>query len=79
MTITITVELMGSLRRPEGKRKFQLKISVGSTIKNLLADLMFSEEESQYLLSYIGSTQLKNDHVLKDGDSVFITALVGGG
>ena len=79
MTIKITVELMGSLRRPAGKRKFPLEISELSTVKNLLAEIKFSEEESSYLLVYIGSVHVKNDYILKDGDSVFITALVGGG
>ncbi|MHA1449208.1 MAG: MoaD/ThiS family protein [Candidatus Hodarchaeales archaeon] len=79
MTITITVELMGSLRRPAGKRKFQLEIDDNLTIQNLLSELNFSAEESRYLLAYIGLKEVKSDYILKDGDSVFITALVGGG
>ncbi|MHA2296541.1 MAG: MoaD/ThiS family protein [Candidatus Hodarchaeales archaeon] len=79
MTIKINIELMGALKTPTGKRKFDFELEEGSTINHLLEKLKFTEEDRKYLLTYINSNHVKRDHVLEEGDEVFITALVGGG
>ncbi|MFW9996260.1 MAG: MoaD/ThiS family protein [Candidatus Odinarchaeota archaeon] len=79
MTIKIKIELMGSLKTPTGKRKFNFELEDGTNVRQLLKKLDYSEEDAKYLLTFINSEHVKHETILKNGDVVFITVPVGGG
>ena len=79
MTISIEVEIMGALRRYEGKRKFNLTIQEGMSASQLLEKLSFSVNDQKYLIIIVNDKQVKKSYILQENDSVFISILIGGG
>lgn len=80
-TMKLTIEFMGSLRRPQGlKRQDTVEIPDDCTLKQLLRFLEYNDHEINVLMAYRtdGSKIIQKD-VLKDGDSIFLTIPIGGG
>ena len=68
MTFTIQVEIMISLRRFEGKRKFNLSIPEKMTASQLLKKLNFNEVDQKYLIVIVNNKQVKHSYILQEND-----------
>ena len=80
MAVKIEVELFGALKRDKKENKFTLSLKKDKSIKDvLLEDLKFPEEHIRFFVCMINDSQVKNSHVLKDGEKLKVLLPVGGG
>ncbi|MHA2304407.1 MAG: MoaD/ThiS family protein [Candidatus Hodarchaeales archaeon] len=79
--ISVVVELMAAVRNPfpNKKRKNTFEINQGISLRELLLQIGFQEEELNLLVPIVNGKRTRNDHLPKNGDQIFITLPIGGG
>lgn len=79
MTIRVKIELMPVLKRLREERKFELELPDDATVRTMLANVGFKENELEHLRIFINNNLARLDKVLKDGDDIWVGIVVGGG
>lgn len=79
MTIRVKVELMPTLRRFREKTKFDLELPDDANVRMLLTELGFKEDEMEHLRIFVNNEFAQFEKVLKDGDTIWVGIVVGGG
>lgn len=67
------------LRPVREERKFEIELREGVTVKELLLDIGFKENEVEYLRVWVGKDWVSLYTVLNDSDEVTIGVPLGGG
>ena len=77
----LTIEFMGSLRRPKDlDRLATIELPDNCTLKNLLRFLEYTDNEIRVLMAFkTDGSKINLKDVLYDGQSIFITIPIGGG
>jgi hypothetical protein len=78
---TITIELIAAVRNPfvNKKRKNQIKIQGNPTIRTVLLENGFKEDELKHLIPILNGNRTTHDDTVQDKDHVWITLPIGGG
>ena len=79
MTLKVKVEIVGVLRRPDGKSKLESELPEESTIHDLLVLLGYREEHIRYIIPVVNGEHRSLEFKLSDGDDIVLTLPVGGG
>ena len=79
MTIRVKIELMPVLKRLREERKFELELPDDATVRTMLANVGFKENELEHLRIFVNNNLARLDKVLKDGDDIWVGIVVGGG
>jgi len=79
MTIHVKIELMPVLKRLREERNFEQELSDDATVRTMLANIGFKENELEHLRIFINNKLAHLDKVLKDGDDIWVGIVVGGG
>ncbi|MFQ6129793.1 MAG: MoaD/ThiS family protein [Candidatus Hadarchaeaceae archaeon] len=79
MTIRVKIELMPVLKRLRKERNFELELSDDATVKTMLENVGFKENELEHLRIFVNNKLAHLDKVLKDGDDIWVGVVVGGG
>lgn len=77
----ISIEFMGSLRRPKDlDRLTTIELPNDCSLKQLLRFLEYSEDEIRILMAFrTDGTKINQKDVLQDNDKIFLTIPIGGG
>ena len=79
MSIRVKVELMPGLRPIRKEKVFDLQLPEKTTLKSTLTKIGFKEEEVEHLRVFVNEKITDLNKVLKDGDSIWIGIILGGG
>jgi sulfur carrier protein ThiS len=79
MTVRLRVELMPFLRRQRDETIFDMKMSDNSTVKAMLSELGFKDEETVCLIIIVNGKIAHLEEQLNDNDSVWVGMVIGGG
>lgn len=79
MTIRVKVELMPGIRRVQKKNIFDVELPKDSTLKTMLIKTGFKEDEIEHLRVFVNEKLTSLNKVLKDGDSIWVGIIIGGG
>ena len=78
--MTISVEVLGPLKNPFGRRSFTTSVPDGATVHCfLLGAFGLREQEAAHLVIQINGIDAHADTVLHDGDALRLFLPVGGG
>lgn len=79
--ISIEIELMASLKRPNNISRLSVQKTIPSTtIRELLLQLGYDELiDLPILLTYVNEDRVHINYILKDNDKIFVTIPIGGG
>ena len=75
----LEVQLVGPIRRPQGKRRLGLTVREGCTVEEVLREVGFRDREIHAILVAVNGARVRNDHSLSDGDRVELMMRLGGG
>ena len=73
------VEIVGVLRKPEGKSNLTRELPEESTIHDLLVKLGYREGHLRFIIPVVNGEHRSLEFKLSDGDDVVLTLPVGGG
>jgi len=79
MTVHLKVELMPFLRRQQDETIFDMKMSDNATVKTMLLELGFKDEEISCLIISVNGKIARLEEKLSDNDSVWVGMVIGGG
>ena len=79
LAMKIRAIIGGLLEKPSGVGEMELDMREGSTVRELLAAVGYCEAHIPRIMAAVNGTIRKGEHVLKDGDEVRLSILVGGG
>lgn len=79
MTIRVKIELMYVLKRLREERNFELELPDDATVRTMLANVGFKENELEHLRIFVNNKWARLDKVLKDSDDIWVGVVVGGG
>jgi sulfur carrier protein ThiS len=77
--IRVKVEIMPGLRRAQKENTFDQDLPEGSTVKDLLTKIGFRGDEAEYLRVFVNEKLATLSKVLKEGDSIWVGLIIGGG
>lgn len=75
----VKVELLPGLRKVQDKRKFEVELPEGATVKDMLLSVGFGEDEIQHIRVWVGKDLASIHTVLKDSDEATASVPIGGG
>jgi len=70
---------MPVLRRTRDKPIFDLELADDATVKTMLAELGFKDDEMNHLWIFVNNKLERLEKNLRDGDDVWVGIVVGGG
>jgi len=73
------VEIVGVLRKPEGKSNLTRELPEESTIRDLLVKLGYRDGHFRFIIPVVNGEHRPLEFKLSDGDEVVLTLPVGGG
>jgi len=79
MAIRVKIELMPVLKRLREERNFELELPDNATVRTMLTNVGFKENELEHLRIFVNNKWAHLDKVLKDGDDIWVGIVVGGG
>lgn len=79
MTVRVKVELMPGLRPVRKENPFELELSPETSLRAMLLQVGFKEEETEHLRVFVNERLAPLNKTLKDGDSIWIGVVMGGG
>lgn len=79
MAIRVKIELMPVLKRLREERNFELELPDNATVRTMLTNVGFKENELEHLRIFVNNKWAHLDKVLKDGDDIWVGIIVGGG
>ncbi|MHA1972310.1 MAG: MoaD/ThiS family protein [Candidatus Hodarchaeales archaeon] len=79
--ITVTIELVATLKNPfpSKKRKEEVTLEKSITITELMTHIGFSHNDIEHLVLIVNGVRVKNDYLVTNGDHIFVTMPIGGG
>jgi hypothetical protein len=75
----INIELSGALKRKLKENKFEFEAREGQTIKQIILELGYKEEEMRYLIPVLNSKRVDMVSTVKEGDHLKVLLPIGGG
>ncbi len=79
MTISVKIELVPVLKHLREETNFELELPDDATVRTMLANVGFKENELEHLRIFINNKWARLDKALKDGDDIWVGVIVGGG
>ena len=80
---TVKIKLVAAVRNPFPNQKRTNVITYNkaedTTIRTLLQQIGFKEEEILHLIPIVNGNRTDHDHLLQDNDDIWITLPIGGG
>jgi len=70
---------MPGLRRVRKENVFDLELPPGTTLKSMLMEAGFKAEEIEHLRVFVNEKLVPLNKTLKDGDSIWVGIVMGGG
>lgn len=77
--INIDVRIIGALMKPSGRSEFQYDCRDGMSLAELLLDLKYSARHVEHIMTAVNGEKKNHDFILRDGDTVALSTMVGGG
>jgi molybdopterin converting factor small subunit len=79
MTISVKVELLPGVRAVGEKRKLEIELRDGATVKELLLAAGFGESDIQHLRVWVRKDLASFHTVLNDSDELLVAVPLSGG
>ncbi|MGC8817302.1 MAG: MoaD/ThiS family protein [Candidatus Hadarchaeum sp.] len=79
MSIRVKVELMPGLKPVRKENVFEMELPSDITLRETLLEIGFRENEIEHLRAFVNEELAPLDKTLKDGDSIWIGVVIGGG
>ena len=79
MTLKVKVEIVGVLKKPDGKSNLEKELPDNSTVHDLLAGLGYREEHCRFVIPVVNGEHRSLEFKLSQGDDIVLTLPVGGG
>ena len=77
--ITVYVQILGVLTRPNNKRTFDMPCSEGTSVFELLKTLWFTEEHIGFIKVFINGKEESPGYTIHDECTLVLTTASGGG
>lgn len=75
----VEVHVLGPLDKPDGKSVFKRELADGVTVSDLLSALGYKDDHARFISVLVNDAKGEQGTVLRDGDRVYLSLLVGGG
>lgn len=75
--MNVTVILFGWLEPALGKRRVELELAEGATVKDAVLNL--GVDEVEYASTILDSERVSEDHPIKEGDVLYVFPPIAGG
>ncbi|MBW2731897.1 MAG: MoaD/ThiS family protein [Deltaproteobacteria bacterium] len=75
----VKVEIVGALLKTRGQRQLECELSEGSTLRELLIELCYEPLHQRHILGAVQGEVVRHDTPLREGATVVLSTLVGGG